>query len=638
MNGYSRRERDETLQLVKDPFARNALRAAYHVRRFLVLYVCGTLAALALILLPTVANNGRVSVSAGSTGGSPYGTSSSGTGRTGSSASGALTSGTGSAGGTSSAANSGSGAALTAAGGSGGSTAGGAGTAVGSGAQTGGGSGQTGTGSSAGAAGTSSGGRVGTGVTVGGAACRPGVRQLPYSQYADPCVSKWSGNNGGATWTGVTANTITIAMRHTSDANGANSVAVEAEVEAAGGVSYTTEETYTKAMIAYWNKTIELWGRQVKLVDFNGQGNYTDEEEDTGQAAACADADAIATSVHAFGAIDFEGDYETGPFAQCAARYRLYVPEGAAYYPESFYQQLNPYVWGVAMNCTLVAQNYAEFAGKQLFDYPTEWAGDDVATPLNGLPRKIATYVPNNAGYQSCQSEGNQILEKQYGVSSSRLDQYNYALDISTFPQDAQKAIIQFSADKDTSVLLSCDPISPIFLTQDAVQQHYYPEWLLDGVALTDTDSFAQLWDQSAIDSHLFGLSQAGSTAALLNPNGEAGKFLTAAGVPINPSSVVDYYELLPMFNQLQAAGPDLTPANIAAGSAVLPPGGSDYTPEGPWDFGSYHTLIRGSRQIYWEGTETSPADGKPGTYVALAGGRFYQPGQYPAGKPGFYP
>ena len=60
--------------------------------------------------------------------------------------------------------------------------------------------------------------------------------------------------------------------------------------------------------------------------------------------------------------------------------------------------------------------------------------------------RKFATYVPNNAGYQDCVNQAKSIDENQYHVAPNREDQYNYALDVSTFPQDAQRAIVQFAA------------------------------------------------------------------------------------------------------------------------------------------------------------------------------------------------
>ncbi len=185
----SLREQAETIESVDDPFARRSLRVAYHLRRYAAIYVIGVLGVLALAILPSV--GGRTSLAAGGSGTGAYG---SGGGQTGDAGNGA--------------------AADVAATGPGG----------GAGASSSGGSGSA---RNAGVGGASKAGpvgavQVGTGVTVAGVPCRPGVAQLPFSQYAAPCVAKFSGNNGGATWNGVTGDTITIALRHNSDSQGAN--------------------------------------------------------------------------------------------------------------------------------------------------------------------------------------------------------------------------------------------------------------------------------------------------------------------------------------------------------------------------------------------------------------------------------
>ncbi|HVA43898.1 MAG TPA: hypothetical protein VNF50_10490 [Acidimicrobiales bacterium] len=615
----------EQIGSLTDPFARTSLLVAYHVRRYALLYVSGLIGAVALGVLPAVNGSGPSSRTASSS-------LSAGGGSTSAGGSGQSASATQSSGSAASSGGAGTGA---------GAGAGGAGGAGGS-SGSGGSSGQTG----AGGAVVSSGGSsasgpigtvtVGTGITRGGTACGPGVRQIPYSAYADYCVAKFAGNNGGATANGVTATAINIAVRKDSDASGANALAGQAEGEAAGGVSNDANWGYIQQIVKYLNTQFELYGRQVKLDLFNGQGNGTNESLGQGQAAACADADTAANSLHAFGDFNWGGIFESQPFSDCAPRYHLYIPEGAAYYPEYMYKSWNPYVWGITMNCTLIANEVGEWAGKQLAQYPTKWAGSDGVVPLNGKQRKFGTYVPNNAGYESCANQIAQVEESQYHVAKSREDQYDYALDVSTFPQDAQKAIIQFAANDDTTVVLACDPISPIFLTQDAVQQNYYPEWALIGVALTDTDNWAQLWDQKAITNHLFGLSQAASTASILDPHGEAGRVLTASGVPLNPSTAVDYFELVSMFNQLQIAGPDLTAAAIGANTAKIPPGTGQ---AGTWNFNQgFHTAIDDSRQIYWDASGTSSANGKTGTYLEIYAGKRFGLGQFPTGEPPYYP
>jgi len=612
----SAREQHQNIDSLSDPFARNALRVAYHVRKYSVLYVCGALGAIALALFPTYTGStgGNQSVAEGQ---GIYGNKGAG-GQGGGALNGTstVTSGTGAPAGAGATAASGSAGA-----GKSGSPGSQAGAAV--------------TTAASGTSGASNQVLVGRGVTRGGFTCAPGVRQLPFSVYADPCVAKYTGSNGGSTWNGVTAKTITIAIRHTSDSTGANEQATNAESEAAGGQTYETSESYIKAVTAYLNKTIELYGRQVKLVDYSGQGNYTNEELDTGQAAACADADAEATSVHAFMGVDFEGLYEWGPFAECAARYKMMTPQGAPYFPESYYKKYDPYVWATTMNCSMIADEVGEFIGKQIAPFPAKFAGTDGATNLQNAPRKFGTYVPNNAEYQECVNQTLQIDENQYHVAKNREDQYNYALDISQFPNDTQRAAIQFAANKDTTIVLACDPISPIFLTKDAFNQGYHPEWLIIGVAFDATDNWAQLWDQDEVNGHLFGLSQAASTDELLNPNGEAGKALKAAGVPFNITSVTDYYEMLSIFDQLQAAGPDLTPANVAAGTHGLPVGGPGAF--GTWYYGQTHTAIVDSREVYWLGNQTSKADGRPGTYVPIYKGKRFRAGQFPTGQPPFY-
>jgi hypothetical protein len=602
------REQRANLDALSDPFARQALRTAYHLRRYVVLYVCALLGVAALALFPTYAgnNNGSQNTASGSgiygnggnnaagpagAAGSVGGAAGGGTGLPGAATGGTATTGT-----------------------------------AGGGATVAGGS----------AAASSSGVQVGSGVTRGGYACSKGVRQLPFSVYAAPCVGKFTGNNGGKTWNGVTSTTITIAQRYTSDAQGANEQATNAQIVASGGDTYEKQAQYKQALVNYFNKTMELYGRQVKLVKFSGQGNYTNEELDTGQAAACADADSVANSVHAFADIDFEGDFEWGPFVDCAARYKLLVPQAAPYFPESYYKKVNPYAWSTIMNCQNIATEVVEFIGKQIASYPAQWAGRDGAQNMQNTQRKFGTYVPNNAEYQQCVNQTKAGLESQYHVASSRLDQYNYKLDISQFPNDAQRAAIQFASNHDTTILLACDPISPIFLTKDTANQSYYPEYLIIGVAYTDTDNWAQLWDPTAVNNRLFGLSQAASTAKLLDPNSEAGKVLKKIGLPVDISSVSNYYEMLSIYNQLQAAGPDLTPANVAAGTHSLPvssPGGA----WGTWFFGQNHTAVVDSREVYWVANKRSSYNGKQGTYVEIFGGRRFQPGQFPTGKAPFY-
>jgi hypothetical protein len=92
----------------------------------------------------------------------------------------------------------------------------------------------------------------------------------------------------------------------------------------------------------------------------------------------------------------------------------------------------------------------------------------------------------------------------------------------------------------------------------------------------------------------------------------------------------------------LQAAGPDLTPANLARGVHALPTLGAPAFQYGHWNFkagpnglptGS-HTAISDARFVYWDANATSALNGKLGTYVEVFGGKRFTLGEWPSPLP----
>ena len=490
-----------------------------------------------------------------------------------------------------------------------------------------------------------------TGKTRGGFDCGPGIRQLPWSAYAVPCYPAWSGDNGGATARGVTAKEIVLVYRQYPDS--ANSQAVEAVVQQAGFASSDEFRETRRIFTSYFNKVFELWGRQVKVIEYESEyGNSTDEAQSKGKEGACADADSIIAKYKPFAV--FGG--VSAPFGECAAERKLNVWGAGAYYPETWYRKYHPYLWSGVMECERIAYMNAEYIGKRLAGRPAKWA--------KGLQknktRVFGLYVPDNDQYQHCVNIAERVGRERY--NSRIASRYNYILDVSRFPDEAAKAIVQFNADGVTSIVLACDPISVIFLTQSARGQEYYPEWITNGAGLTDVDQFARLWDQQEIQWSLFGLSQLGDNAKILGPKGEGTvTYKRATGTDIPPGTQTEYYAMMGIFSILQATGPILTPQNMAATYWRLPPGGAPefevgYTsyltgPDGSRD-GRDHTAVDDSREIYWlctrigagdaEGTsrceEPKGYDGKGGIYKSTYGGKRFLPGQWPREDPPVFP
>lgn len=480
------------------------------------------------------------------------------------------------------------------------------------------------------------------GTTRGGRPCGEGVRQIPVSSYAVPCQPAWSGDNGGATSRGVAADKIIVVERRFPES--ANSRAVDGVQEQAGIASDAQNDEVFEVFKQYFNEQFELYGREVEWVRYESRfGNSTDEAQSKGREEACLDADVVANEIGAFAVVGTRGGSVSGPFAECAAQRGVVVLQGAAYFPERFYRELHPYVWNYIMECERISYQVAEYIGKRLGTKNAKWAGDPL---LASQPRKYGVYVPNNDEYQHCVDINGAALQSEYGIPVS--SRYNYTLDVSRFPDEAARGAVQFKADGVSTIIMACDPISAIFLTQSATSQAYYPEWLLIGVAAQDTDLYGQLYEQEQADGHMFGMSQLGETTEIVGPGSEPGELYEhITGEPIYEGASGGYTGLHMVYNLLQAAGPVLTPQAIADGAMTIPPGGAPDYPYGYWSFtegpdgtpgAGDHTAVEDSREIYWTQSQQSAANGTPGTFVATYDGKRFRNGEWPAEDPPIYP
>jgi hypothetical protein len=484
--------------------------------------------------------------------------------------------------------------------------------------------------------------KVGLGTTIDGRKCTPSTPQVP-SPYAVPCIAKYTGNNGGATYDGVSANTITLAQR--SFPVTADSQEVEAEATAAGVALPQVQNQVEQVFLDYFNKAYDLYGRKVVIKSVPATGNATTEALGEGQTQACADAATIADQVHAFGEDGIATDYQaggSGPFSQCAAQDHLVEFSGNAYFDEASFASENPYVWSTTQNCTRGSTAEAEVVGTMLANKKAIHAGSPT---LAGETRKFGSYVPNLSAYASCTANFTKLAEQRYHVKASALTQFTYGLDISTFAESAQQAVVAFKAAGVTTVILACDPFSAGDLTKAAAAENYYPEWFTIGTALTDEDPSIQTYaDPAEVTGHLFGMSELSPSTDTTGPTSLAGKlYLKLTGHVIPKETDGFYSQLVEIFDALQAAGPDLTPQNMARGLRAIPNLGAPLYQYGQWSWnsgvngkpgGGSHTAGIDARFVWWNGNTISPLNGLKGTYEAAFGGKRFVLGEWPTTLP----
>jgi hypothetical protein len=479
--------------------------------------------------------------------------------------------------------------------------------------------------------------QTGTGTTRLGDECTPGALQVPAIEYSAPCLPTFEGDNGGATSKGVTADTIKIVLRDFPSS--ANEQQTQAEIERAG---FATEELRLEIrdqFLEYLNGAYELYGRKVEFIDYESRfGNQTQEAIGAGREGACQDATFIAEEIGAFGVVGDEAGV-SGVFAECAAERGLLVFSGGAYYSEDWYRKWSPYVYSTTMSCDRVSAHLAEYIRKRMADRPALYAGGD----LQGQDRKFGTYVPDNEEYVKCTEVTRERLE---GEGYDRGLLVTYALDISRFADQANRAILQFKAEGVTTIVAACDPISLGMLTNAAADQDYYPEWLIIGSAAQDSDNFGRSYNQEVVSGRMFGLSQLASSELIYGPGSDAHELyeeITGEVIP-NGTTGALYTLATHVFNMLQAAGPDLTPENVERGVQSLPVlGGPDFAVGKRWfgegvDGKPDHTATDDEREVYWDpDAEPGPEEPdrtKTGRFVETEPGVRYDLGEWPEGDP----
>ena len=173
--------------------------------------------------------------------------------------------------------------------------------------------------------------------------------------FAASCYAPFSGDNGGATAPGVTADEITIVYYEGQETDPIIAYVTDAvKVDDTNGDQFAT----MKELIRYYETYFELYGRKVNLITFEGTGNALDE------VAARADAAQIALQYKPF--VVLGGPALTSAFADELAAHNVVCIGCTPGQPVSFYSDRDPYVWGLDGSPSQKQQHTVEFLTKEL--------------------------------------------------------------------------------------------------------------------------------------------------------------------------------------------------------------------------------------------------------------------------------
>ncbi len=381
------------------------------------------------------------------------------------------------------------------------------------------------------------------------------------SVYAPPCVPVHQGGNGGATAPGVTGQTVTVAYYIPPPGDLASAVEGVAGNPA---TNLTTAENY----VAMFNRIVPLDGRHVVLVPYHATGTSDD------AVAARSDAIRVAQQVHAFASIG--GPAQTPAYQDELARQHVVCLSCGLGAPYSDYQQDAPYLWGTLPATDTVLTDAFKYVTTQLMHRDAVYAGEP---SFRDHPRVfgLVSYTQSPPIYASLTAE----LDREFARSGLKFAlSESYLLDLSELPAEAATLAEHLKHAGVSTVIFAGDPIMPIYLTKACAAIGYFPEWVITGTVLTSASTLGRLYDQQEW-SHAFGVSNL--AVPVPTELGEANRlyhWYYGTTPPAPQTAVVLLPPVEQLFEGLELAGPDLTPATFAGGLFRLPPAGG--TPTSP--------------------------------------------------------
>ncbi|MEY2423137.1 MAG: hypothetical protein QOI95_3204 [Acidimicrobiaceae bacterium] len=492
------------------------------------------------------------------------------------------------------------------------------------------------------------GGGGGGGGTVGGAPpgadstgdtthCVNGREFDPAIAYwAPPCVPGTIGatgiDNGGATYQGVTGDTITLVDYVSNYGAQVNAIL------AAQGSLVTFEDA--QVLDAAWEKFINdhyvLYGRKVDIVTYQGQCQSVPPKYD----CLIPEMDSIVNTYHPF-AVNWQTTLCSACYAELARLQTVAV--GGTGFSDDLGRALAPFFYTAGESATTMEQQFAEFWCAQMTG-PVKYAGtQNPAQNFNGKPRVLGIISTNDPDNQSTVEHFLvPLLREKCGINVNHF--YFYDQDINTAAKQVAAGIAAMNTPTNpaTTVLCLCDEVAPAFLFSGEQSNNYYPENVIATNQGMDYDKTGQSYGpngtlgcpspQLGCEYDLaFGLGELGTEEKNGAEGGRAtgsdtgSRVFIAGGGTSLPGSVEGKTlgstakQWVMLANLIEAAGPGLTPSTMQAQAASLGSVGGPGTPNELLDFASGSGFwTQDVKLIYFNKNATSGYNGEPGGYIQV--------------------
>ena len=472
--------------------------------------------------------------------------------------------------------------------------------------------------------------------------------------FAPPCVAgsvggAYAGDNGGATYQGVSSHEIKI-VDYVSNYGAEVNAILQAEGLL---VTYEQAKAFDTAMASFINGHYVLYGRKVSITTYSGQCQSVPPD----YGCLIPEMDRVIDTYHPY--MFFWDTTLCSACYQEVARRKVVAVGGVGFSDEFANALVDPsnraqLFYSSGESGTRIAKAFAQFYCGQLSstndpNRKVRYAGtQNQLQNFNGQPRRLGILSTNDPDNENTVKkvlvpELNRLCGEQVNHF------YFYAQDINTAAQQVAAGIAAMDTPQNPAniVLCLCDPVAPAFVFSGEQNNNYYPENVIASDQGMDVDPVGQSYEQNPDGSAslgcptpargceydvAFGLSTEGSQRPQEDNEGvrvfKAGGGTSLAIPAIAAAGLARAWVM--MANLMEAAGPALNPLNMTAQAPRMGAVGGAHTGDpllalgpGDWNWG------QDARVVYWDKHKVSPYNRKAGSYVQIEGDR-YNLGQYP--------
>lgn len=460
-----------------------------------------------------------------------------------------------------------------------------------------------------------------------------------------PCVPFFDGNNGGATWTGVTKDEIRIVLP-TLNGGGARCTPKLCSSATPQGTlcdldkppntdpncrgNQDTEDHWevqaTRPVLRHFNLRYQTYDRRVHLWIYWGGGGGS-----AAQRAAAAD---VYDKIKPFAVIPIQGFFSQ---AMAARRVMSFGGSGIGFELASAFTRHSPYLWGFNPDIEHRVEGYAGYVCSKVAGRPvTHTDGLHIdGSPMKNTPRRYAFMYTSEAN-PNLQAFKDQVRPKlkECGIEPATEVEFPVAGAVASPRTDGSYAITNVAKMQDERVttVLWFGGLET-YTGQRADERRFYPEIViasdghLDGLLGADFQNqnwFRHAWGPTPLlfTGNLLEEHPAYQACREGDPNASHEVCELAAG---------NFRSLFMAFKAIQASGPRLTPASVDRGLHSIPRIASTHPMLAAcfFDPGDY-TCVKDSVEQWWDPDALSPYWQGTGCFRMSNGGTRYLPGGWP--------